>query len=101
MKADINKRPRRPAVPYEALDETLRLYGGWLSYLLGRLGESVVRVEADELRHALETLSCRVEKEGSAYVIHMEHAGDSAKGGDTDGGQESEENRDGRDGRAD
>ena len=38
-----NERRSRTQVSEAALDETLRLYGGWLAYLLDRLGEDVVR----------------------------------------------------------
>ncbi len=65
----------RPSVSLAELDETLKLYNGWLSYLLKRLGEDTVWVPCGELREALETLSCRVEREGDMYVIHMRSAG--------------------------
>ncbi len=54
-----------------ALDETLRLYHAWLAYLLTRLGEKIVRVEADELRRALADLSCAVSREDDAYIIRL------------------------------
>lgn len=54
-----------------AVSETLRLYHGWLSYLLTRLGEETVRVEADDLSRAIRELSCSVSKEGSAYIIRL------------------------------
>ncbi len=77
MRPVANEHPsgrckKSAAVSVEALDETLRLYNGWLAYLLKRLGEAALRVEAEELRVALDTLSCRVEREGSTYVIYME-----------------------------
>ena len=90
MKTD-NKNRFRERAAEAAMDETLRLYGGWLAYLLDRLGEDVIRVPAEDLRHALEHLSCGVQKEGNAYVIYMERAGGQGKGGDADGGQETEE----------
>ncbi len=68
-----NQATRKPAatVPVQAVDEVMRLYNGWLAYLLGRIGEREIRVEAAELTRALETLSCRVEREGDAYVIRL------------------------------
>ena len=90
MKTD-NKNRFRERAAEAAMDETLRLYGGWLAYLLTRLGEDVIRVPAEDLRHALEHLSCGVTKEGDAYVIYMERAGERGKGGEGDGGQETEE----------
>ncbi len=78
----MKKHPNRKteaAYSAAAVEETLRLYDGWLSYLLNRLGLSTVRVEAEELRAALATLSCRVERDGSGYVIHL---GNRAEGGD-------------------
>ncbi len=54
-----------------AWDEMMKLYNGWLSYLLTRLGEETVRVPVIDLRRALESLSCRVEREGEAYVIRL------------------------------
>ena len=90
MKTD-NKNRFRERAAEAAMDETLHLYGGWLAYLLNRLGEDVIRVPAEDLRHALEHLSCGVTKEGDAYVIYMERAGERGKGGEADGGQETEE----------
>ena len=86
MKTDNRKRAAEAA-----LDETLHLYGGWLAYLLDRLGEDVVRVPAEDLRHALEHFSCGVTKEGDAYVIYIDKSGSPMQGGETDGGQKREE----------
>ena len=90
MKTD-NRKNARDRAAEAAMDETLHLYGGWLAYLLDRLGEDVIRVPAEDLRHALRHLSCGVQKEGDAYVIYMERAGGRDKGGEADGGQEKEE----------
>lgn len=86
-----NERRSRAQVSEAALDETLRLYGSWLAYLLDRLGEDVVRVPAEDLRHALAHFSCGVQKEGDAYVICVERSGDRNEGGNADGGQKSQE----------
>ena len=86
-----SERRSRTQVSEAALDETLRLYGGWLAYLLDRLGEDVVRVPAEDLRQALAHFSCGVQKEGDAYVIYIERAGDRNEGGNADGGQENQE----------
>ncbi len=80
-----NRVRKSPAVvPQTALDEVLHLYNGWLAYLLRRLGEECVRVEAADLKEALDTLSCRVEREGNGYVISMKPVGASGARGDTD-----------------
>ncbi len=86
MKSKSEALPRRKegTVSLGALNETLYLYNGWLAYLLKRLGEREICVEADELRRALETLSCRVEKvekegNGGAYVIRMEETATAAR----------------------
>ena len=54
-----------------AVAETLRLAHAWLAYLLTRLGEETVRVEAADLRRALDELSCSVSREGNSYVIAL------------------------------
>lgn len=90
MRTD-NRKNARDRAAEAAMDETLHLYGGWLAYLLDRLGEDVIRVPAEDLRHALEHLSCGVQKEGDAYVIYMERVGGGCKGGKPDGTQEKEE----------
>ncbi len=80
----MKKHPNRKftgAYTAAAVEETLRLYDGWLSYLLTRLGTDTVRVEAADLRDALATLSCRVERDGSGYVIHVN---DRREGGEAD-----------------
>ncbi len=74
-------RAHGPSVSLAAVEETLRLYDGWLSYLLRRLGETTVRVEAADLREALQTLSCRVERDGSGYVIRLESGCDRERAG--------------------
>ncbi len=71
------------AVSAAAVDEMMHLYNGWLAYLLRRLGVSAMRVERAELEQALAQLSCRVEREGNAYVIRME----DGERGETDDGE--------------
>ncbi len=56
-----------------AMEETLRLSYAWIAYLLKRLGEDPLRVDAADLKNALETLSCGVCKDGDAYVITLSH----------------------------
>ncbi len=77
------KKPQHKAatVPLDSLDETMQLYNGWLAYLLTRLGESTVRVERADLANALRTLSCRVERDGEAYIIRMGAEEDAATDG--------------------
>lgn len=54
-----------------AVSQTLSLYHAWLGYLLDRLGQKTVRVPAEDIQKALDTLSCQVSREGDAYVIHL------------------------------
>ncbi len=75
--SDQKPRRRAASVSLSAVEETLRLYDGWLAYLLTRLGENTLRVEAAALSEALRTLHCRVERDGSGYVIHL---GERARG---------------------
>ncbi len=73
----MTKKPLEAnAVNSADVEELLRLCQGWMAYLLTRLHESCIRVEASELRSALATLSCRVEREDSAYVIRLGHLED-------------------------
>ncbi len=83
MKKTSRVPHKAEAVSVAVLDEMMRLYNGWLSYLLRRLGEQEIRVESEELKAALETLSCRVEREGSGYVIRM----CDPEGGEVHGGE--------------
>ncbi len=53
------------------MEEALRLYHAWLGYLLCRLGEETVRVPVEDIRRALEGVSCTVGREGDLYVIRL------------------------------
>ena len=68
--ANENKCPESAAV-----EETIRLYHAWLGYLLTRQGEQVLRVGVEDIRRALDALSCRVTREGEEYVICLQGAG--------------------------
>lgn len=54
----------------EAAEETIRLYTAWLALLLKRLNGTVIRVSREELREALDGLSCAIGLEGDTYVIY-------------------------------
>lgn len=60
-----------------AMEETLRLYHAWLGYLLTRQGEEVLRVRAEDIRRALDALSCSVTREGEDYVIRLQGGGEA------------------------
>ncbi len=60
-----------------AMEETLKLYHAWLGYLLTLRGEEVIRVKAADIKRALETLSCAVEREGDEYVIRLGEGGET------------------------
>ncbi len=60
-----------PADGTAAVRESLMLCQAWMAYLLTRLGSETLRVEASELRDALEHLSCRVSRDGTAYRIEL------------------------------
>ncbi len=88
MKGSMLFMKKNATIDAAAFDEVMHLCTGWLAYLLRRLGEDTVRVPADALREALATLSCRVEKDGEAYVIRLAtdaadgHTDPPARGGD-------------------
>ena len=67
--SEKNRHPAADSVPWGQVSETIRLYNAWLALLLGRLGDTVIRVSGDELRDALNRLSCTIVREGDAYVI--------------------------------
>ena len=52
-----------------AMAETLQLYHAWLGYLLTLRGSDTLRVKAEDIRRALDQLSCSVTREGDEYVI--------------------------------
>ncbi len=58
----------------QAVKETLHICRCWMAYLLTRIGESSIRVEAADLTRALDELSCHVERDGHAYVIQLDSA---------------------------
>ena len=60
-----------------AMEETLKLCHAWLGYLLTLRGEEVIRVKAEDIKRALETLSCAVSREGDEYVIRLRKGGEA------------------------
>jgi hypothetical protein len=54
-----------------AVEETLKLYHGWLGYLLTLLDADTLRVKAKDITAALDSFSCTVTKEGEEYVIRL------------------------------
>ncbi len=79
MKPQTTPESMSPA----GMEEVLHLYGGWLAYLLTRIGEDTIRVPCRDIRQALKTLSCRVSREGDEYVIRQLCPGETRS--DTDG----------------
>lgn len=67
-------RPREPRYKLlpAAVEETLKLYHAWLGYLLTLVRADTLRVKAEDIRHALDSFTCTVTREGEEYVIHME-----------------------------
>lgn len=69
----MHKKPHRP--PFKlmpaAVEETLKLYHGWLGYLLTLLDADTLRVKAGDITAALDSFSCTVTKEGEEYVIRL------------------------------
>ena len=63
-------RTRRESLPDEVY-ETMRLYHAWIGYLLTRLGERTVRVQAEDIRNAMNKFQCSVSREADAYVIRL------------------------------
>ena len=61
----------REAELWAAVEELEKLYGGWVAYLLRRLGQERIRVSAKELAAAMEDFSCEVTREGEDYVIRL------------------------------
>ena len=57
---------------WEAAEELMKLYRGWLGYLLSRLGEGEVRVPVLDVSRALDELSCTTVREGDEYVIRLQ-----------------------------
>ena len=55
----------------DAVFETMRLYHAWIGYLLTRLGERTVRVQAEDIRASMDKFQCLVSREGDAYVIRL------------------------------
>ena len=49
----------------------MRLYHAWIGYLLTRLGERTVRVQAEDIRAAMDKFRCSVSREGDDYVIRL------------------------------
>lgn len=60
-----------------AMAETLKLYHAWLGYLLTSGGRDVLRVKTEDIRRALETFSCSVEREGDEYIIRLARGGEA------------------------
>lgn len=58
-----------------AVSETLRLYHGWLGYLLRRTGEDTLRVKVADITRALDGFTCSVRREGDEYIIDLSEAG--------------------------
>jgi hypothetical protein len=54
-----------------AVEETLKLYHGWLGYLLTLVKADTLRVKASDITSALDTFTCTVTREGEEYVIHL------------------------------
>ena len=54
-----------------AVSEMMRLYHGWLGYLLSRTGESTLRVKVADITAALDGFTCSVRREGDEYVIDL------------------------------
>lgn len=72
-----NSTPIPPSAITAAMEETLKLYHAWLGYLLTRQGADTLRVKAEDIRRALEQLSCTVSREGEEYVIDLRRGGEA------------------------
>ena len=73
--SQTNSTPIPPSAITAAMEETLKLYHAWLGYLLMRQGTDTLRVKAEDIRRALERLSCTVRREGEEYVIDLRRGG--------------------------
>lgn len=65
-----HREPRYKLLP-AAVEETLKLYHGWLGYLLTLVKADTLRVKASDITSALDTFTCTVTREGEEYVIHL------------------------------
>ena len=66
-----HREPRYKLLP-AAVEETLKLYHGWLGYLLTLVKADTLRVKASDITAALDRFTCTVTREGEEYVIHLE-----------------------------
>ena len=66
-----HREPRYKLLP-AAVEETLKLYHGWLGYLLTLVKADTLRVKASDITSALDRFTCTVTREGEEYVIHLE-----------------------------
>lgn len=70
---------KRHTLPYRllpaAMEETLKLYHGWLGYLLTRMQADTLRVKVGDIQSALDEFSCTVCRDGDEYVIHLSRSG--------------------------
>ena len=67
----MSKTNRTERVDSKAIEETLKLYHGWLGYLLTRMDEKTLRVPVKDIRSALDSFTCTVAREGDEYVIRL------------------------------
>ncbi len=85
MRNKIKEQAGNPRMS-AAMEETLKLYHAWLGYLLTLQQTDTLRVRVEDIKGALESLSCSATREGEEYVIRLK----TGKEVEDVGGQEAD-----------